>query len=1045
MEPDRWRQIDDLLEQVLERPAACRVAFVDTACGGDEALRVQVHQLLRAHERAADFLATPALESAFGDVTREQTDTLIGRTLAHYHIISRLGAGGMGVVYLARDTRLERLVALKFLRLDATLDEEQKLRFIREAKASAALEHVNIAAVHEIAEAADGRMFIVMAYYQGETLRQRLQRGPLPAHEAVDIARQMASGLAHAHGRGMVHRDVKPGNVLITPEGVVKIIDFGLAKSLELSTLTRADRVMGTLAYVSPEQARGEAVDQRSDVWSLGAVLYEMLAGQVAFRGEHPAATVHNILNADPPPVTRLRPEIPAEMDRILRKALEKDQQLRYQSAAELLTALMQCESSVTSPGHGASTRWGLPRLTGQRRVAIPVFLILVGMGTLLTVSLYRASRVRWATNLLPEISRLADQDQYGPALALALEAERYIPGDSQLAKLWPVISASISVNTTPPGATVFMKEYHDVGGDWTQLGTSPLENIRIPHGLFRWKVEKAGFATRDDLARSRSLAFVLDPLDSVPEGMVRVQGGASPNKMTVSGFEHVETVQLQDYWMDRHEVTNAQFKRFVDGGGYLRREHWRHAFVRDGGVLSWGDAMNEFRDATGRPGPSTWEGGDYPDGQDDYPVGGVSWYEAAAFCEFAGKALPTVYHWNRAAINGEAWFTSHILPLSNFAGRGPARAGSYQGMSRSGTYDLAGNVKEWSWNAADQHKRYILGGAWNEPAYMFHEADARSPFQRDATFGFRCIKHLPQDIPSPRLRDAVAASTRNYAKEQPVPEHVFRAYQALYAYDRVPLNPTIESVDTSEADWTREKITFTAAYGNERMTAYLFLPKQTGPPPYQTVVHFPGAESLFVRSSDRLVEMSRIDFLLKSGRAVLWPIYSGTYERQDGMQTYFPDTSIRYRDRVIQWAKDLGRSIDYLDTRPEIDHDALAYYGFSWGGCMGAILPAVENRLKVSILMGPGLYLEAARPEVDQINFAPRVTIPTLILDGRDDFVFPRETSQEPFYRLLGTPKEHKRLVLLEGGHSVPRHHLIRESLDWLDRYFGEVQRRAQ
>jgi eukaryotic-like serine/threonine-protein kinase len=1045
MDPERWRRIDDLLEQALELPLEDRAAFVEAACNGDQALREQVQHLLGAHDRAGNFLAAPALESAFGDVTREQTDSLIGHTLGHYQITSRLGAGGMGVVYLARDTRLERLVALKFLPFDVTLDEEQKLRFVREAKASAALEHPNIGTIHEIAEAPDGRMFIVMGYYDGDTLRQRIQRGRFAANEAVEIARQVASGLAHAHSRGIVHRDVKPNNILVTCEGVVKIIDFGLAKSRELSTVTRAGRVMGTVAYLSPEQARGEDVDQRSDVWSLGAVLYEMLTGHVPFRGEHPAASIHNILNADPTPVSELCPDVPLQIDQIVRRTLEKDPKSRYPSASELLKALVEYQSSVTSPAQGVSAGRLIPDWMRQRRVAIPALLICVGLTSLLAWSLYRQSKARWAREtLLPEITRLADHDQYAAALALAREAERYIAGDPQLAKLWPVISASISIKTTPPGANVYVKEYHDISSQWTYLGTSPLDNITIPLGLFRWKVEKVGFAPIEDVARSRSVSFVLDLLDSVPDGTVRVPGGRSPNNMTVSGFESVEAAQLQDYWMDRYELTNKQFKHFVTAGAYQKREYWKHVFVKDGRVVPWEDAMKEFRDVTGRPGPSTWEAGDYSKGQDDYPVGGVSWYEAVAFCEFAGKSLPTVYHWNRAAINGEAWFTSHILPFSNFAGRGPARVGTHQGMSRSGTTDLAGNVKEWSWNEAVQRKRYILGGAWNEPAYMFHEADARPPFQRDATFGFRCIKYLPQDSPPPRQTDPVVASTRNYAKEQPVPENVFRVYRDLYAYDKVPLNAAIESVDTTEADWIKQKITFDAAYGNERMAAYLFLPKHAAPP-YQTIVHFPGAESIFVRSSDQLIAIPRIDFLLKSGRAVVWPIYKGTYERQDGMQTYFPNTSIRYRDWVIQWAKDLGRSIDYLESRSEIDRNKLAFYGFSWGACMGAILPAVENRFKISVLMGPGLYLEEARPEVDQINFAPRVTIPTLILDGRDDFVFPRETSQEPFYRLLGTPKEHKRLRVFDGGHSVPRHHLIRESLDWLDRYLGPVPRTGQ
>ena len=252
---------------------------------------------------------------------------------------------------------------------------------------------------------------------------------------------------------------------------------------------------------------------------------------------------------------------------------------------------------------------------------------------------------------------------------------------------------------------------------------------------------------------------------------------------------------------------------------------------------------MKAFHDATGRPGPATWEAGDYPKEQDDHPVGGVSWYEAAAFCEFAGKSLPTVYHWNRAAINGEAWFTSHILPFSNFAARGPARVGTHQGMSRSGTHDLAGNVKEWSWNEAAQHKRYILGGAWHEPAYMFHEADARPPFQRDATFGFRCMKYLTADPPPERLTAPVLATIRNYAREQPVSDEVFRIYRDLYAYDKTPLKAAIESTDPTEPDWIKQRITFDAAYGNERMAAYLFLPRRFSPP-YQTVVHFPGAES---------------------------------------------------------------------------------------------------------------------------------------------------------------------------------------------------------
>ena len=202
---------------------------------------------------------------------------MIGQIVSHYRILEKLGEGGMGVVYKAQDLRLERFVALKFLPPHIRPDQEEKVRFIREAKAASALDHPNVGTIHEIAETDDGQMFIVMAHYEGETLKEKIERGPLPVTEAVDIAAQIASGLAKAHHQHIVHRDIKPGNLLVTPDGLVKIIDFGLAKLGGLTKITETHTTMGTMAYISPEQARGEEVDQRSDVWSLGVVLYEML------------------------------------------------------------------------------------------------------------------------------------------------------------------------------------------------------------------------------------------------------------------------------------------------------------------------------------------------------------------------------------------------------------------------------------------------------------------------------------------------------------------------------------------------------------------------------------------------------------------------------------------------------------------------------------------------------------------------------------------------------------------------------------------------
>jgi cephalosporin-C deacetylase-like acetyl esterase len=527
------------------------------------------------------------------------------------------------------------------------------------------------------------------------------------------------------------------------------------------------------------------------------------------------------------------------------------------------------------------------------------------------------------------------------------------------------------------------------------------------------------------------------------PAGMVFVDLDAPPPKGTPiklygisNGLDLLPDIPLQDYWIDKYEVTNREFKQFLDQGGYRKQEYWKQQFLKDGHPLSWAEAMALFRDTTDRPGPAAWVAGEYPRGQDDFPVTGVSWFEAAAYAEFAGKSLPTIYHW---AVAASPWAGPDMIPLSNFSGQGLTRVGATRGISGTGTYDMAGNVKEWCLNEASPGKRYIMGGAWDDPAYMFNDPDARSPLERSANFGFRCARYAPQA--AAKASEPVIAHARDFSQEKPVSDEVFNAFKSLYSYDKTPLYAVIESTEQTE-DWTQKKITFDAAYGKERMIAYLFLPK-TGKPPFQTVLYFPGGDAIETRSSSSAdaLQSGEYDFIIKSGRAVMVPLYKGSYERGDGYKMGQPHTTNWYRDHVIDWSKDLGRSIDYLETRPDIDRSKLAFEGASWGAAMGAVLPAVEDRIKVCVLLNPGFYPDKPLPEVDQLNFAPRVKVPVLMLDGRFDYLFPTTTSQEPMFRLLGTPNEQKLRVLFDSGHDLPRTGVIKETLNWLDRYLGPVK----
>ena len=344
MDPARYQRIKEILGETLELPTAERQAFVAAACGEDHELRAEVESLLQ-YEAQDDFLeplhSSKGPKVAVNDPATDDvsTDSLIGTTVGPYHVIDRLGAGGMGVVYVAEDTRLGRRAALKFLRRDHSYDEEAKSRFFREARAIAALDHPNICTLYGIDHTTEQQMFLAMAYYPGETLRQRLARGRLSLNASLDIARQIASGLAAAHAAGVVHRDLKPGNIMLS-DPLVKILDFGIAKLANQTTLTLRGVSLGTAAYMSPEQAAGGSVDHRTDIWALGVVLYEMITGVRPFDVES-VSGVPRAVHATPLQRPReLRPDMPISLENCIVRALSPDPADRFQSMRDFVAAL---------------------------------------------------------------------------------------------------------------------------------------------------------------------------------------------------------------------------------------------------------------------------------------------------------------------------------------------------------------------------------------------------------------------------------------------------------------------------------------------------------------------------------------------------------------------------------------------------------------------------------------------------------------------------------------------------------------------------------
>jgi serine/threonine protein kinase/dienelactone hydrolase len=979
---------------------------------------------------------------------------MIGQTISHYKIIEELGSGGMGTVYKAQDIKLGRFVALKFLPPHLSQTEEEKKRFMHEAKAASALDHPNICNIYEIDETADGQMFIAMACYEGETLNKKIERGPLKLGEAVDIAIQIARGLEKAHKKEVVHRDIKPANIFITRDNVVKIVDFGLAKLRGRTKITKEGTTLGTASYMSPEQARGGKVDHRTDIWSFGVVLYEMLAGQLPFKGEYEQAVIYSILNENPVSLQDVRADIPEIFEKVIQKALNKPMDGRYDSMLEILEALIRIKKDMTSPEAQKTAASHIKKIFRHTGLYIPGILILLALVITIIWTVNRRQKIQWAKNVvLIQIERLTNERKYQEAYTLAEETEKVIPNDSTLNLLWPHISFYLTIHSVPQGAQVFWKEYADINGPWIPLGQTPIDSIRLSFGLKRFRIEKQGFETvyiapfihTFDYAFYREQHLIISRLNldeegSIPDEMVRIfpiKTVFEPNKWILEDTFH-------DFLIDKFEVTNKDYKHFVDAGGYQKKEYWKHPFIKDGEIITWERAMSLFLDKTGRPGPASWEVGDFPDGMEHFPVSGVSWYEAAAYAEFIRKELPTLTHFNWAAGIKAA---GDIIQLSNFnEPEGAAPAGKYQGMGPYGTYDMAGNVREWCWNKTiPEEGRFICGGGWNDPTYVFAQpTTGQNPFDRSETNGFRCVKYFKTDSTLTELKKPVTTIVRNVYEEQPVSDREFDIFLRMYGYPKTELNAVVEKVYAQGKDWNIERISFNAAYGNERVIAFLFLPK-TGKPPFQIVVYFPGSGALW-EQSDEILKPSRarvIDFIVKDGRAVCWPVYNGTFERKMNPPDIMYKDEFKRKEFTIMWGKDLCRTVDYLETRSDVDASKLAYYGLSLGARLGGTLLAVEKRFQVAVLYVGGFNVERHEifPEIDPINFLPRVTLPVLMLNGKYDHSFPYETSQKPFYDFLGTPDKDKKHYVYGTSHIVPRDQYIKEILAWLDRYLGPVK----
>ena len=792
-----------------------------------------------------------------------------GTKFGPYEIQSLIGAGGMGEVYRARDTRLQRTVAIKILPAHLSSDADLHARFEQEAKSISALPHPNICVVHDVGSQ-DGVDFMVMEFVAGQTLDKLIPAGGLSTSLAIKYAIQIAEALSCAHTVGLVHRDLKPSNVMVDQSGLVKVLDFGLAKLAtpasamndEAATIaTTPGMIVGTVAYMSPEQAEGKPIDARSDVFSFGSVLYEMLTGSRAFEGQSSVALLSAVLRDDPKPMNERKRDIPPEVRRIVNRCLRKDPSARYASATELAHELKSCRDLLFPDSGAILSPARIARQVRRPRVLVPILLavMMLGAGAAWLIKRYRDAR--WAREVaVPEISRLADQGrfgEFGEAYTLAVKAEKSIPGDPVLARLWPVISYQTSVETTPAGAAVYRRAYSDVNAPWELVGHTPFKNFRQPRGNFVWKFEKQGFAT---VLRTTAALFGWYPppigqpvtatvtLDEAGKFLLEWCGFRQKNIPT-----HCSSRAMKAYRNCRLRTIGSTNMKSPTGSSRpssikvdirsVSIGKW--TFRNDGKHLSWDEAMALFRDAAGRPGPKDWIQGEYPEGRGRLSCDRHQLVRSRGLCGVCRKEFAndlSLESCRRTVFGGFHRASKQLRQFGCFAGRQQAWHESV-GQLRHGWQCEGMDLDRSRIRQALRPRRSL--GRTRTICSSIRTHNRR--FFVPSNIGFRCVKYIdPESIPKIAY-DAMPSPRRDLSKEKPASDLLFQAYRSLYSYDKTPLNASVEPFRPGEEDWKAERITYTAGYGNERAIAYLFLPKKAKPP-FQTVVFFPGSNALLLR-----------------------------------------------------------------------------------------------------------------------------------------------------------------------------------------------------
>ncbi len=663
----------------------------------------------------------------------------------------------------------------------------------------------------------------------------------------------------------------------------------------------------------------------------------------------------------------------------------------------------------------------------------------IVSSGLVLLIFVYFFRKINTNQNLvneiIPELIEVFDSGEISKSFIMSRDLLKKYPNNEIIKNYYSKSSRYVKLKTNKKGIDVSVMYPGD--STYNYIGKTPIDSFVVPNN-YQYHYLKFNYENAEFIEKSRN-----NHNYRFPENTIEIPSGHKPflgitlRRMWLQGLDF-ENINIEAFSIAENEVSNKDFQEFVDAGGYENRIYWDFPFQVGNKTYDFNSSIKMFTDRYGRPGPSNWAYGQFPTGLDNYPVTGISWFEARAFAKYSNLSLPNVYQWLLASGNPENLgdVNQYVTRNSNYNSTQlrevSNKLGSYNELN-----NIGGNIKEWTLNpnGDNQEKFSIMGGAFNEPSYTFNNYYSLSPFDRSIGNGFRLSKNLTNGR-SELDNDIIPEFKRNFYEIEDISDEVFDVYKSQFDYNSQPLNSKTSNIENFQDGYSAQIFEMETTYeSDEKLFGYIVFSNRFKDK-YDPIIIYPSARSIGSNTDINLPNqlLNQFKYLIDEGYAIIHPVYHNTYSREKTHNTFWPNDSEKYKNTIIKIGQDYKRSLDYIESRNDFNFENLSYFGYSWGSTTSNYLLAIDDRIKAAVLCVGGLMMQKSKKEVEAHYYVRRIKTPILHIVGKEDGIFGFEESYKPWKELIGTAKDKLKLIELDNvGHGLPWDTIRKHHSNWI------------